>query len=516
MGNKKKKKNVKKFPEPTWEKPKHLPAEKTVEKADEVPAETVREAAAEAPAETVREAAAEIPAEKPRRRKRVRIHEVTAENDIRYRGPLNYQHFQILGWICIVATVTALLLKIGVRVEKSLSDQLGGVIKILSEVGEFSLPFLLLANFARILDDSEGYQGQLLKNIGASAAIAGLFYAFYYRYLVGGAAGLLEQPEQALPLVEAETMALAPNGFLAFNIFIDLLLCTLVMLFLNYRPKRIFRGKTVFFFRLLALLPIGYEVFCMFLKVRAAEGTALVPVWMYPLLPVKPVMTFVLFILLALFVKTRELRFRRHGKTHEEYQAFLKTNRNSLNFSIFLAVMTVFVCIIDLVLMAALSLHLSMPALIASEEKQAAIIEQAREEGATVTELAAGENSAPAREERVTVTEPAADENSTPEDQEDLTQEQIALLENNLKVSYAIGFGGTFNMIVLVPLMLLFSYTRKPKYKWVGMAIPAVGIAAIIIIFLEFFREAMYHLPFRKIRIEELRQMAIMILSSLE
>jgi hypothetical protein len=64
--------------------------------------------------------------------------------------------------------------------------------------------------------------------------------------------------------------------------------------------------------------------------------------------------------------------------------------------------------------------------------------------------------------------------------------------------------------------MLLFSYTRKPKYKWVGMAIPAVGIAAIIIIFLEFFREAMYHLPFRKIRIEELRQMAIMILSSLE
>ena len=495
MGNKKKKKkkNVKKFPEPTWEKPKHLPAEK----AGEAPAETVREAAAEAPAETVREAAAETPAEKPRRRKRVRIHEVTAENDIRYRGPLNYQHFQILGWICIVATVTALLLKIGVRVEKSLSDQLGGIINILTEIGEFSLPFLLLANFARILDDSAGYRGQLLKNIGASAAIAGLFYAFFYRYLVGGVAGLLEQPDQALPLMEGETMALAPNGFLAFNIFIDLLLCTLVMLFLNYRPKRIFRGKTVFFFRLLALLPIGYEVFCMVLKVRAAEGTALVPVWMYPLLPVKPVMTFVLFILLALFVKTRELRFRRHGKTHEEYQAFLKTNRNSLNFSVFLAVMTVFVCIIDIVLMAFFSLHLSMPALIASEERQAAIIEQAQEEGATVTELAAGENSAPA-------------------EQDTLTAEQTALLEQNLKASYAIGFGGTFNMIFLIPLMLLFSYTRQPKYKWVGMAIPAAGIAAIIIIFLEFSREAMYHLPFRKINLEELRQMAIMILSSLE
>ena len=37
-----------------------------------------------------------------KKKRRLRIHEVTHENDIRYRGPLSYQHFQILGWLCIV------------------------------------------------------------------------------------------------------------------------------------------------------------------------------------------------------------------------------------------------------------------------------------------------------------------------------------------------------------------------------------------------------------------------------
>ena len=34
------------------------------------------------------------------RKPRQRWHERTADKDIRYRGPLNYQHFQILGWLC--------------------------------------------------------------------------------------------------------------------------------------------------------------------------------------------------------------------------------------------------------------------------------------------------------------------------------------------------------------------------------------------------------------------------------
>ena len=41
-------------------------------------------------------------------------------------------------------------------------------------------------------------------------------------------------------------------------------------------------------------------------------------------------MTFMVFIFLAIHIKTRELRYCRHGKTHEEYQAFLKEQQESL------------------------------------------------------------------------------------------------------------------------------------------------------------------------------------------
>ena len=44
------------------------------------------------------------------RKLRQRWHERTADKDIRYRGPLNYQHFQILGWLCIAATQLVLIL----------------------------------------------------------------------------------------------------------------------------------------------------------------------------------------------------------------------------------------------------------------------------------------------------------------------------------------------------------------------------------------------------------------------
>lgn len=40
-----------------------------------------------------------------------------------------------------------------------------------------------------------------------------------------------------------EIIAKSSTGFISFNIFIDLTLCTLVMFFINYNPKKYFQGK---------------------------------------------------------------------------------------------------------------------------------------------------------------------------------------------------------------------------------------------------------------------------------
>ena len=525
MKNTKKKKPVGK-PQAAAPKPavKNTPEKTITEKTKPAP-----------PAAVVEKAAAAAPAEQPKkRRRRVRIHEVTAANDIRYRGPLNYLHLQILGWMCIVATAAALLVSIGMRLDKNLAAQLGTLQKVLKTIGEFSLPFLLIANFARILDDSEGYKGQMLKNIGAAAGFAILFYIFFYRYLAGTVAALISEPEKAGQVLEIQVMAGTSNGFIAFNIFIDLLLCTLVMFFLNYRPRHLFLGKWVYLFRVFALLPIGYEVFCMYLKIQAARGIEPIPVWMYPLLPVKPAMTFVLFIFLALFVKTRELRFRRHGKTHEDYKAFLQTNRNSLNFSVFLAVMMVLIAAVDLAMTvlfsyafgsehlqnqramkAALGLETAQVETVQTEAPQDETIRATTAPAETAQATAAPaetaqadpggkETAAPAG--TTTPAETAPGDSAAAPDESQLTEEEINALDRGFKATTAIGFGGAVDMAFLAPFMLLFSYTRKPKNKKVGMMVPVAGIVLILVIMLEFFRYAMFHLPFKKIDLNVIRE----------
>ena len=49
-------------------------------------------------------------------RKRRKFHEHGAHNDIKYRGPISYQGFQVLGWLCIVMGVVVVMMKLSIKV----------------------------------------------------------------------------------------------------------------------------------------------------------------------------------------------------------------------------------------------------------------------------------------------------------------------------------------------------------------------------------------------------------------
>ena len=44
------------------------------------------------------------------RKKLLKLHEYSAEHDIRYKGPLSYQGLMALGWLMIVFTAVRILL----------------------------------------------------------------------------------------------------------------------------------------------------------------------------------------------------------------------------------------------------------------------------------------------------------------------------------------------------------------------------------------------------------------------
>lgn len=359
--------------------------------------------------------------------KQKKLRKYDTENDIRYRGPLSYRSFRILGWICIALSQAAMLLRLEARLDPSMADVLGMPTTVLNLLSNMALPFLLIANFALILNAGEGYGKQLTRFGGISVAVVTGSVVLYQRYIVGSFAIIMESRQEAMTFLSDMLHTPSGPGYLSYNLFIDLFLCTLLMFFLNYRPKRLFTGRLLGVFRAFAVLPIAYEIASILLKVLAVEGKVALPLIVFPFLTVKPPMTFLVFVILALFIKNRERIFRKNGKTHEDYQAFLQTNRNSFQFSRFTAIILAAAGVLDIVAMFVVSAILSRHA---AEEAELSM-------GVFLSHVT------------------------------------------------ALGVGESVLLLLLSPLMLLFSYTRTHKNKTLDTFIPIAGVALIALIYLE-------------------------------
>jgi hypothetical protein len=400
--------------------------------------------------ENTQQATNEHPKGLASKRRRVRLYERGTHDDIKYRGPLSYRAFQIIGWICLVITQAVVLITVASKANPNTANHYATMAEGLSYIAAMSLPFLLLASFATMLNHNTSYLMQLLKNVGLMLALAAAFYVGIYHFVLGSLTALDPDPARAERFLENMVHS-SGTGFIAFNVFVDLFLCTLFLFFLCYRPKKLFQGKSVIVLRLCAALPVAYELACIGWKWYSAKGIAHIPVYFFPFLTVKPPMTFLVFIVLAIYIKLRERHFLKHGRTYEEYQAFLGTNRNSLHFSVFAAVLLLVAGLLDLLFFLD----------IASYE----ILETLKLDNLS----------------------------------------NVNLLDPNLMLgATAMGFGNAVQLLLMPPFVLLFSYTRTHKNKMIDIFIPIVGIVCILFIYLQGSYQIIRILPLPKINLDEI------------
>ena len=363
--------------------------------------------------------------DKPRRKPR--FYEITAENDIKYKGFLSYRYLKMLGWFLIMLACIGTICGMYVIIYGEGSG-FQTVSSVLSAGKNLSVPLLLISGFAAVLNGRGNYKTAIITNAAIAAGLTALYFIVFERYIMTGAEAFLGSRAAAAERVK-EIFAKSSTGFISFNIFIDLTLCTLVMFFINYDPKKYFQGKKIYLFRALIFLPIGYEIACGCLKILAAAHTLVLPTCIFPFLTAKPPMTFALFIAIARYFKVTESQFLKKGKTHEDYEAYLKTNHNSLRFSKKLAVNILIFSALDFILLTFLTaLHLV----------------------------------------NLGYTDP--------------TEEQML---NALPVIFSSGIGQTFEMIVIIPVILLFSYTKTHKNKLIDLAVPLVGVTGVALIYID-------------------------------
>ena len=390
------------------------------------------------------------------------------KKDIRYLGPLSYREFKILGWLCLSCTAVVMMMNLATKVNSSMTEKFSSGIVFFTGMSQLALPFMLLSNFTRILNHDDGYKRQLILNGAFAAVVFVLYYMFFYHFLLGSLGALTVNPKGIVGAAQSYYRNYSKTGFFCFNIFIDLFLCTLFQFFLDYEPKRFFKGKKIRLFRLMALLPVAYEVMTLVLKYFAAKRQINMSLFMFPLLPVKPPMTFVVFIVLALWAKTREKRFIRHGGTQEEYQEFLKSNRNSFQFARFTAILLVIAAVVDGIVFftntVAEIYHMAAPAIEAGNEAVSFAVSET--------------------------------------------------LTNYNPTALAIGFGDSVSLLPMAPIVLLYSYTRRKKNPLIDTLIPLAGVFVFLMLILQGLYQIMHILPFSgMIDLEEIMSMGSELLS---
>ena len=372
---------------------------------------------------------------KNKKHRRRQLHDINAENDMRYRGPLSYRGLKIIGWLSIIFSQLVFVLNIGRQVSGSTEPLFLGDVgnALLSSLG---LPLLLISNFAILLNGRSRYKQLLIINGSIASGLTILYLILYKRYALGLVA-INAGNEGAAAVAIDNALLQKPDytGYFTFNIYLDIFLCTLFMFFMDYKPKKFFQGKKLFLFRAFAILPVLYEVFCIVLKVLATDKYMIIPMVFYPFLTTKPPLSFLLFIIIVIYIKGREKRFIKHGKTHEQYEAFLKTNTNSFHFSRFLAILTVILTIIDFIQIIVLT------------------VIYCNRIGVDFLSL------------------------------NDPGMEGVIMSATKWAMSF--GAGQMASMILIAPIMLLFSYTRTHESRLPDYAIPLVSIVLIVLCYIE-------------------------------
>ena len=399
-------------------------SEETIEKNEEVSKEVDEEVKEETTEEVVEESSEE-PKKRPFKRKR--LIDYTAENDIKYRPPLSYRHFRIFGWLCLFIQLLfgALATGFGMAHDPSFATRIDAFSSISSAFGSLMAPFFLFAAFSVLFNAKDGYKKLFITYGGLSLLIIILFYIIYYHFITGifNAIGVEQET------VDALFMLFSKLGFLAINFFVDLFLCSLFAFFVNYVPKKMFKGKKIYIFRCFAIFPVLYEMISLVLKALASESIVTLPMALFPFLTSKPFATFFIFVVLALIFKGRERRFLKHGKTKEEYHAFLGTNANIFHFGRTSAILCLIVSLIDIVLAIFLS----------------AVV--------VVTRYGA---EAPA--EAINV---------------------------GIKTVTGWGIGGAAPLLLFAPVLLLFNYKKTYKKPLYDTLIPVASLGFILIVMLE-------------------------------
>lgn len=360
------------------------------------------------------------------------------EDDIKYRGKLSYRHLRMLAWFIFGISALTIVFKVGGFFHPDAKAGLDVATQVISFFSSLPLPLFLVANFALFFQHRNN-SVKLLKRFGV--LMGGIYVVMTYvimRYL---AVMFMDEGMsywESLTTIHLKLELIGVSLF-GLNIFVDLFLFALSYFFLDYTPKKHFKKKNhLLIFRCFSFLPLIYIVVMMILKYQMYYSGLAIPFFLIPLFPSKSIMIFLAFFAIVIYMKNKEYKYIVQGGIKEEaYDKYLASNRSSLRFSAFVAIDFAITSIIDIGLAFIIAL------IFASVE---------------------------------------------------IGYINYDAIMYGLGAASVLGFGGAGALIIMAPILFLFSYNIKYPEGKIDLLIPLAGIAFIVFVVIEGLFIVFYHI----------------------
>ena len=281
--------------------------------------------------------------------KREKIDKLLAKKDIKYRGIFTYRSVRVLGFVLMLFSQIYLAYQLANKIIDVPSNILKAA-DVLYFLSAFALPMFLTANFCIIMSSKNKIKKYLVSYSIIAIVIYLAIILVYYRYLYGAMFAIVEDKELAIMLADVIANKLF-GGMINYNVFIDLALFSMFFFFLFYTPKKPLTRKMYLAFRWCSVIPALFAITSFVIYGLHDMGQIHLPMAILALLPCRTLTVYIIMFTLSLIMKLRKKLFIKWGGTNEEYEQYLRTNRNSLEVSIISAIVLFVICLIDFVIM---------------------------------------------------------------------------------------------------------------------------------------------------------------------
>ena len=209
--------------------------------------------------------------------------------------------------------------------------------------------FLLIGLFSNLVQERKSIKRTILKYAIFTVAFYLAELIGYYFFLFP----MIEALGESYAL-DATTIALAEVGvnslmhiFANFNIFIDLLLCSLFFFFVIYTPKKGFFSRHKKFFRSLVSIPILYLVISIIFTFLGKDKIE-IPLPIMALFSSRGIYAHLFFYVMTIYYKFRRIIYNKNPNNNGlDFKHYLKTQSSKLDFALIMGLVMLVICLFE-------------------------------------------------------------------------------------------------------------------------------------------------------------------------